>query len=520
MTLVPTEKSRAPAALWIAGLVSILGGLWLMLWFWRGGMAYDATSGVWTALADDLAHGDFYRPVASPLGYGGTRYMPLFFSLHAGLIRAGLSPAAAGFFLTVVSIAVLSVGARLLMRSFGAHSAFALTTLCLLPASIGFQLLTASVKGDLLAAAFSVWGLVMAKQWIEKPDARTGWLTAALFAAALLTKFTAGFALAATLLWLFRRRQFSIAAHLLVSTVGLVVVALTLVYGLSAGRIAESFRVCATGGLNAGYAWKFPLWFAWVAAQDPFFTVIFIAGISAAVRRVRRGGLDLLGCYFAVTAIATVLIFASPGTDSNHLIDLLVASAVMLAVELTQGGSGRPIPAVAWTFAAAIVITWLPGVPSVRHFFIAKGRPTLAAVNEIARRLPQGGTQRLLSENPLVPVALGQRPEVMDAFSLRLLAARAPKVREKFLADLQNQNYTAVILMDWSGSTESELPAALANHTSLGVRYFYGEVHFPAGFMEILRANYRLSFAVAPFVIFEPLTRAALPAAAVPVPRS
>ncbi|MBC7367772.1 MAG: hypothetical protein H7343_13340 [Undibacterium sp.] len=120
------------------------------------------------------------------------------------------------------------------------------------------------------------------------------------------------------------------------------------------------------------------------------------------------------------------------------------------------------------------MITWLPGAPSVRHFFIAKGRPTLAAVHEIARRLPVGGTRRLLAENPLVPIALGQRPEVIDCFSLRLLAARAPDAGAKFWGDLQAQRYTAVILIDWSGAKGSELPAALADHTSLGVRHFYG----------------------------------------------
>jgi hypothetical protein len=80
---VSQNNRRGIPAFWAAGLVSLVTGVLLMIWFWRGGLPYDATSGVWTALADDLVHGDFYRPVQSTLGYGGTRYMPVFFSLLA-----------------------------------------------------------------------------------------------------------------------------------------------------------------------------------------------------------------------------------------------------------------------------------------------------------------------------------------------------------------------------------------------------------------------------------------------------
>jgi hypothetical protein len=475
-----------------------------MIWFWRGGLPYDATSGVWTALADDLVHGDFYRPVQSTLGYGGTRYMPVFFSLLAGLMQLGLSAASAGLLMTLVSIMLIACAAYEAMRRFGAERGLALPILALLPASIAFQLLTISVKADLLAAALSVWGLALAVEWIAKPSARLGWLTAILFTAAILTKFTAGFALATIVLWLVRGRQWALAATLVASTVGLLIVALTLVYGLSAGRFVESFRVCATGGLNAAYAWKFPFWFVRVIAQDPFFLAIFAAAVASGFRRFRRNGGDLLSSYFVVTTLGTIALFSSPGTDSNHLIDLLVASTVLIAVELTQGGCGRGTLWTAALFAGAVVVTWLPGVPSVRHFLIEKGQPTLAAVAEIQRRLPAGGTQRLLSENPFLPIALGQRPEVMDCFSLRLLTSRDQQARADFFTKLTSRHYTAVVLIDWSGATVAGLPSALANHTSPGAGQFYGNVHFPAGFLEVLQQNYRLSFSVPPFVVFEP----------------
>src|SRR2546422_2943002 len=81
---------------WVACLVPSASSLALILWYWPGSLPQDNASGVWTALAQDLARGIFYRPTADAFGFGGTRYMPLFFALHAGLIRLSVDPVTAG----------------------------------------------------------------------------------------------------------------------------------------------------------------------------------------------------------------------------------------------------------------------------------------------------------------------------------------------------------------------------------------------------------------------------------------
>src|SRR6266542_1538008 len=56
---------------------------------WASGNALNHVSGVWMALADDLARGTLYRPIHAPDGaFGGTRYFPLAFALHAGSFAA------------------------------------------------------------------------------------------------------------------------------------------------------------------------------------------------------------------------------------------------------------------------------------------------------------------------------------------------------------------------------------------------------------------------------------------------
>src|SRR5207244_5186378 len=102
-----TETERWPIR--IGCLVAVTRSIALMAWYWPGSLPQDSSSGVWTALAQDFAHGVFYRPTADTFGFGGTRYMPMFFVLHGSLIRLSLDPVAAGLILTVASLALFDI---------------------------------------------------------------------------------------------------------------------------------------------------------------------------------------------------------------------------------------------------------------------------------------------------------------------------------------------------------------------------------------------------------------------------
>src|SRR5439155_54410 len=95
--------------IWIGCLVPFVSSIVLMLWYWPGSLPQDSTSGVWTALAQDFANGILYRPTADAYGFGGTRYMPLFFVLHGTLIRLSVDPIVAGLLLTIASIVLFDL---------------------------------------------------------------------------------------------------------------------------------------------------------------------------------------------------------------------------------------------------------------------------------------------------------------------------------------------------------------------------------------------------------------------------
>ena len=99
---------------------------------------------------------------------------------------------------------------------------------------------------------------------------------------------------------------------------------------------------------------------------------------------------------------------------------------------------------------------------------------------------------------------MGQRPEVLDPFNLRILAQHDPAIATQFSNTIVQQSYAAVILIDWSGADIPALPDAMARHTSAGGLSFYGEVHFPAEFLELLLLHYEITLVRAPLVVLQP----------------
>ena len=70
---------RFRALAWTSGLLAVLTGARLVVEaVTRTRLLLDHPSGAWATLADDLLHGTFYRPVESALGWGGTRYPPVY----------------------------------------------------------------------------------------------------------------------------------------------------------------------------------------------------------------------------------------------------------------------------------------------------------------------------------------------------------------------------------------------------------------------------------------------------------
>ena len=194
------ELERAARRLSTALGLALLGATALRLpAAWASGNALNHVSGAWMALADDLAHGTLYRPLLDPtLGFGGTRFFPLAFALHAGLLRLGVPLLAAGDAVSAAAGALLGGALSALLRRAGLGPATALGAAALALAGFAAQLGLSAVRGDLPPVALEAAGLAaLLGRGPPDPRPRTG-AAAALLALAALAKPTALTALAAT----------------------------------------------------------------------------------------------------------------------------------------------------------------------------------------------------------------------------------------------------------------------------------------------------------------------------------
>jgi hypothetical protein len=222
---------------------------------WHEGVSLTPTSGTWIALAVDLKHGMFYRPMYGDLGYGGTRYLPLHFVLHAVLMGLGLGPVAAGRALEGMAGLGLLLGIYWILRRVGVA---AWTAACFAVAALApkaAQIAILSIRGDLLATALVILGVATC---MAVKLGRWRLLAASLlFALAFAAKPTSLYGAGAVVLWLLLSRQIGKAVLLLVAT-GVECAAVIGVTALaSGGRFITVFRACAT---TAGYNLPAGIW--------------------------------------------------------------------------------------------------------------------------------------------------------------------------------------------------------------------------------------------------------------------
>jgi hypothetical protein len=96
-----------------------------------------------------------------------------------------------------------------------------------------------------------------------------------------------------------------------------------------------------------------------------------------------------------------------------------------------------------------------------------------------ARSLDAG--MRLLSEDSYVPISLGQRPVVLDAFMLWNIAKRDPAALDDLVRRLDAREFDAIVLFD----------RPEARSTSSDVRLWYDKHHFGREIVDAIERNYR-----------------------------
>jgi hypothetical protein len=450
---MPPTFSR-PFAILAVGIVG--ASVVVHAWHAIGSAAYvDFVTGVWLALANDLAHGVFYRDLVGPDGYGGTRYFPLFFASIGALMRLGVGPLAAGFLVSAAAAGLLVAGIRRVLSSFGLPPAIAaaLAVFVLAPRFLQQGLL--AIRSDLLAAGLVVWGLDLSLSAAdqERPKAKTLAAAAACFTLAVATKVTSLYAPAGVVLALLWAAGPGAAFRLAGMVAAGVAVMIALVAAASGGRAVESWLSCGLAGAGvAEWLANAPaVVFSQIIGPSRVFTAALLAATFAWLAMVRARGPKPLIVLFPVTIAATAVVLASPGTSyTNQLVDALAMGLVAIGWALTRYPGAR-VPAMAVLLLLSLAAARQSLMPVTDTALRQHAWQMAAERDSLVREMTALGAP-VLSESPELLVLGGARPYLLDPFTLRVLSIRRPDLLTRLERDLDEQRFARVVLMYDPGS--------------------------------------------------------------------
>lgn len=473
----------------VASLVLGLSALRVVV-FWSNQAYLHPQSGVWVALAYDLAQGAFYRPLDGPLGYGGSRYFPLPFVLHAGLMKLTGEPMWSGHVVSLLSVFLLMSGVYVLLRRVGARRVLAASAAAFVLAPQIVQDVLLSIKGDGFAAALGIWGVALCLP--TSGAAPAVYAASALFTLAFASKASAVSGLMAAVLGLAAARRWRAAVRLFVATAAGFGVVLLSMYVFSDGRAFEALRA-GGGQTTVRDVLLAPLTLARLTRQEPE-TLVFVALGFAAFLTVNIGGRrapDLPSLLVIATVAVTTAVFSFEGTDTNHLLDLFIAALVMTAAAAARDSREAGHPRV--TFAlAALVVGALAASLSLVSGLINRGAEQRWGTIADALSYVQDASRPILAENPMLSVARHEQPYVLDPYMFRLLRERNPRFGDPLWQKIGRQQFAAVIL--------DRDP-----HTERGrdwYRAFFGE-----GFVDEMERHYMVRGRVRSRVIYVPRER-------------
>ena len=483
-------------------IVGLVGAIRLLCWYWPGSFFHNSASGTWTALAWDFAHGELYRPVLSPSGFGGTRYMPLMFMLHGLLIRLQIDPIHGGVLVMQASVVLASIALYVALRAATVTPVLALPFALTPWATVTYQKFCTDMRADYLAAAFVVTAVAAA--CVARRDSRRRWLWCAGVACVLGTfsKFTAIVFVLPIACALGADSSRVRAARFAAATLAACLLLLGALQWASAGRLLDNVHATIMAGMQVSDLWRrgIPTFLAQLGG-DPMIGAPFVLAVWSLVVAVRRGGWSIVESYFLTAALVTCGIYASPGTSSNHMIELQIATALAVAVAVERGRLlDRPVAAVYAVLvlimiALALPLPWMPSPTRTLRLLGPHQRATVEAIR--AEFLP--ATTPYLSLNPMLPLLLHDRPIVLDAFNLNLFVAQNTPAGRDLRARIDARSFGTVIVDD-DGLFSGDLRPGDVGFAEAASRFWAAATPV----VQLIGSEYEICAVRRPFVILRP----------------
>ena len=471
------------ARLALIALAAVVGASWIVLAAAHADDRYlvDFVSGTWLALADYAAGGTLYPAVYDDGYLGGTRYMPLPTVLDAGAAKlVGGLLLSAKLVTYLVALALVAVALTVLHEvgcPWPLASALVAAVLVTRTGMVG----TLGLRNDGLAVALQLGAVALVLRRGDTVSTAAAGVVAALAIFAKVSAVWAAAAIAIWLLWGARARLRAFGAAFAVTLAVLAGVFEVLSSGRFLSQLAR-FTFAGTGSVASLVDGAQALLTQLATQADAVWLLVPLA-VVAMLLSLRARTLTLLQIALLVEVVVLTVVMSSRGTDHNHLLDLCFLT-VLVVGELAGRSAAEPERAFV-VLVVAVAVAW--GV--VSSYQRVMGPEANGALRELAGR--GGGTanldpnplegfvrppDRLLSEDPTIPLALDQRPVLLDSFIARITLADHEPWAEAVARRVSAKEFDKIILV-----------AGLAPGTPLYPRQFLGRTVNDA-----VLASYRL----------------------------
>lgn len=469
------EKAYGLLAIFSATVI----GSWLLLAASHVGDFYkvDHASRARMAFAQYAREGVLFPPVFDGVRFGGTRWMPAPFVIHAAASRLTGEYLVSGKLLTYLSVAALAALVTVILRRKGCPWPVVGGMVGLLLVTPAGLMTTLGVRWDVLPIVPQLAALALVA---EIPDQeprgadRRLLLAAVLCVIAFTIKVTALWAALAIVGWLLLRDRRR--AVIFAGTWGILLLAFLVGLHISTeGRMLENFREVSGAGMDgllrsvARAPYRFVQYnmrtnlAVWFLLPLPLFV---------AVKAVAQRRFSLYQAGLVVTFAMALVLMADSGIAENHFLDFMVLMAPVLAeiweanavsayqtVKIPRVGSFSVRSLVVAALVWALLIGYLPTAAPQDW----PGRSSLGAdIGRVltARRTDKGSFEshdqfrahvhpgdRVLSEDPYVDVAFGRHPIVVDSWIMAHFAENHPDWIAELVQRIEEGEFDKVVLL-------------------------------------------------------------------------
>jgi hypothetical protein len=156
---------------------------------------------------------------------------------------------------------------------------------------------------------------------------------------------------------------------------------------------------------------------------------------------------------FVIALAILLVVLADPGTYYNHLLDVSVLAVILVGDLWKRSGgitSAGAVPVVILTALVwALVVGYTADVKPAAHEAadLLVGRLDRAPYAKTAPAGTFRRSDRVLSEDPYVPLSLGRRPVVLDAFMLLRTLQDHPAWRRALIARIEAHRFDKIVLL-------------------------------------------------------------------------